>query len=303
MLPNRLRRIGPASAPPQWAGRWRTRWRLLRQVVQVRAVLNAGGSCPSRHEGRFTDNPPGIAMELPRHASRPAPQGVVEAFSPVVAGLTWPASAGEPEKTSGGDAESAPSPFGAVRPKASLSRCESWRWRGCASGFMAATVRRKQFPRRCAASSRSKFFSPPGSPLRFDRKRCSQPVPRRPDHNKDAMGANLVQPKGENIMANIGTFTTDKDGFTGTLRTLTLNVKVKLVPNDKGNSENAPDFRLQAAGHDIGAAWNKTSEAGREYKSVTLDDPSFPAPVYARLIEGEDGTHDLIWSRSKSQAA
>ncbi|MCS8274606.1 hypothetical protein N0508_12790 [Pseudomonas aeruginosa] len=74
---------------------------------------------------------------------------------------------------------------------------------------MAATVRRKQFPRRCTASSRSKFFSPPGSPLRFDRKRCSQPVPRRPDHNKDAMGANLVQPKGENIMANIGTFTAD----------------------------------------------------------------------------------------------
>ncbi|TEC59124.1 DUF736 family protein, partial [Pseudomonas aeruginosa] len=28
-------------------------------------------------------------------------------------------------------------------------------------------------------------------------------------------------------MANIGTFTADKDGFTGTLRTLTLNVKVK----------------------------------------------------------------------------
>jgi len=101
------------------------------------------------------------------------------------------------------------------------------------------------------------------------------------------MGANLVQPKGENIMANIGTFTAEKDGFTGTLRTLTLNVKVKLVPNDKGDNEKAPDFRLQAAGHDIGAAWKKTSEAGREYISVTLDDPSFPATVYARLIEGE----------------
>ncbi|MBG4447586.1 DUF736 domain-containing protein, partial [Pseudomonas aeruginosa] len=25
--------------------------------------------------------------------------------------------------------------------------------------------------------------------------------------------------------------------------------------------------------------------------------------VYARLIESEDGTHDLIWSRSKPQAA
>ena len=95
-------------------------------------------------------------------------------------------------------------------------------------------------------------------------------------------------------MANIGTFTADKDGFTGTLRTLALNVKVKLVPNDKGDNEKAPDFRLQAASHDIGAAWKKTSEAGREYISVTLDDPSFPATVYARLIEGEDGTHDLV---------
>ncbi|WP_298431233.1 DUF736 family protein, partial [Ottowia sp.] len=39
------------------------------------------------------------------------------------------------------------------------------------------------------------------------------------------------------------------------------------------------------------------------YISVTLDDPSFPATVYARLIEEEDGTHTLIWSRSKPQAA
>ena len=100
-----------------------------------------------------------------------------------------------------------------------------------------------------------------------------------------------------------GTFTAEKDGFTGTLRTLTLNVKVKLVPNDKGENESAPDFRLQAAGHDFGAAWKKTSEAGRDYLSVAIDDPSFPATVYARLIEGENGTHDLIWSRSKPKAA
>ncbi|HGD4362584.1 TPA: DUF736 family protein, partial [Pseudomonas aeruginosa] len=36
----------------------------------------------------------------------------------------------------------------------------------------------------------------------------------------------LVQPERRNIMANIGTFTAEKDGFTGQLRTLTLNVKV-----------------------------------------------------------------------------
>jgi uncharacterized protein (DUF736 family) len=44
-------------------------------------------------------------------------------------------------------------------------------------------------------------------------------------------------------MATIGTFTADKDGFTGALRTLTLNVKAKLVPNDKGDNEHAPDYR------------------------------------------------------------
>ena len=125
MPPNRLRRIGPASAPPRWTVHWRTRWSLLRQVVQMRALPNAGGSCPSRHEGRFTDIPPGIAMELPRHASRPAPQGAAGAFSLVVGWLTWPASVGEPVLPSCGDAEPALPPFDAVRPKASLCCCES----------------------------------------------------------------------------------------------------------------------------------------------------------------------------------
>ena len=192
----RTGRAGSARPVPRRNGRsWRTRWCLLRQVVRMRAVLNAGGSRPSRHEGRFSDIPPDIAMELPRHASRPAPQGAAGTFSLVVGWLTWPASVGEPVLPSCGDAELAMAPFGlGGRPKASLGCCESWRGRGCASGFMAATVRRKQFPLCCADSSRDKFFSPSGSPLRCDRKRCSQPVPRRSDHNKDAMGANLVQP-------------------------------------------------------------------------------------------------------------
>jgi hypothetical protein len=70
---------------------------------------------------------------------------------------------------------------------ASLACRESWRGNGCALGLMVATFQRKQFPLRCAHSSRDKFFSLPGSPLRFDRKRCGQPIPRRTDHNKDAL--------------------------------------------------------------------------------------------------------------------
>jgi uncharacterized protein (DUF736 family) len=48
---------------------------------------------------------------------------------------------------------------------------------------------------------------------------------------------------------------------------------------------------------EMGAAWKKTSNEGRNYLSVKLDDPSFPAPIYATLVEEEDDTHGLIWSR------
>jgi len=99
-------------------------------------------------------------------------------------------------------------------------------------------------------------------------------------------------------MANIGIFTAQNDGLTGTIRTLMLNVKVNVVPATK-ESENAPDYRIVAGVFEIGAAWKKISKANRPYLSVTLDDPSFPATVYARLIEGEDGTHNLMWSRIK----
>ena len=86
-------------------------------------------------------------------------------------------------------------------------------------------------------------------------------------------------------MANIGTFTAHNNGFAGTIRTLTLNVKVKFVPNDKG-SENAPDFRIQSASdYDIGAAWKKVSQGDREYLSVTLDDRVHPR-FHGHLREG-----------------
>ncbi|MER9470884.1 DUF736 family protein, partial [Mesorhizobium sp. M0482] len=37
---------------------------------------------------------------------------------------------------------------------------------------------------------------------------------------------------------------------------------------------------------------------GRSYLGLKLDDPSFTAPIYANLVEGEDGQgYSLIWSR------
>jgi uncharacterized protein (DUF736 family) len=116
-----------------------------------------------------------------------------------------------------------------------------------------------------------------------------------------AMGAARSTDK-ETTMATIGTFTKSSDGsgFVGTVKTLSLNVKAKIAPADK-DSDKAPDYRIFAGTTEFGAAWKKTSNAGREYLSVKLDDPSFPAPIYASLVAVE-GTQDLtlIWSRRNS---
>jgi hypothetical protein len=78
----RTRRRHSDSTSPQWAALVGLRPGLLRQVARKRAVLDAGGSLPVRHEGWFTDTPPGLALELPRHASSRRPPGYVrDAFT------------------------------------------------------------------------------------------------------------------------------------------------------------------------------------------------------------------------------
>ena len=97
-------------------------------------------------------------------------------------------------------------------------------------------------------------------------------------------------------MASIGSFTKQDDGFNGTLHTLAFNVKVKIVPIAKAK-DNGPDYRVLAGSVEIGAAWKRQSAAEKHYLSVRLDDPCFPAPVNARLVDAGDGTSNLFWSR------
>lgn len=103
-------------------------------------------------------------------------------------------------------------------------------------------------------------------------------------------------------MARIGIFTKSDNGFSGHIKTVTLNVKRKFAPAEK-EDDKAPDYRIFAGqGVEFGAASKKTSNRGREYLSVKLDDPIFPAPVFASLVavEGGDG-YALIWSRRSSE--
>jgi len=99
-------------------------------------------------------------------------------------------------------------------------------------------------------------------------------------------------------MATIGTFTkADNGNFIGTITTLTLKAKATLRPIDR-ESDKAPDYRLAVGSVECGAGWKKTSRENRDYISVKLDDPAFPAPIYATLSETETaGEYALIWSR------
>ena len=101
-------------------------------------------------------------------------------------------------------------------------------------------------------------------------------------------------------MATIGSFTKADNGtYTGTVRTHTVNAKARIAPDTEKAKDSAPDFRVYAGPAEIGAAWKKVAETtGREYLSVKLDDPSFAQPIYASLVETEDGKgYALIWSR------
>ncbi len=100
-------------------------------------------------------------------------------------------------------------------------------------------------------------------------------------------------------MANIGTFKKVNSEFQGEVVTLSLQAKgVRIVPEDNRANDNAPSHRVYVGRAEIGAAWSKTSNEGRPYLSVKLDDPSFTAPIYANLFDDEEGGgYTLIWSR------
>jgi len=101
-------------------------------------------------------------------------------------------------------------------------------------------------------------------------------------------------------MATIGTFKkTGNNEFNGEIVTLSLQTKnVRIVPEARATGENAPSHRVFVGRAEIGAAWSKTSNEGRAYLGLKLDDPSFNAPIYANLFDDEDeGAYSLIWSR------
>ena len=102
-------------------------------------------------------------------------------------------------------------------------------------------------------------------------------------------------------MATIGTFKKSGNEFTGEIVTLSVQAKnVRIVPEANRSGDNAPSHRVFVGRAEIGAAWAKRSNEGRDYLGLKLDDPSFTAPIYANLFDDEDGeSYSLVWSRGR----
>ena len=105
-------------------------------------------------------------------------------------------------------------------------------------------------------------------------------------------------------MATIGTFKkTGSNEFTGEIVTLSVQAKnVRIVPETTRSGDNSPSHRVYVGRVEIGAAWAKRSNEGRDYLGLKLDDPSFTAPIFANLFDDEEGEgYSLIWSRPNSR--
>lgn len=108
----------------------------------------------------------------------------------------------------------------------------------------------------------------------------------------------------------IGNFTYNqtKDTYTGEIKTLTLQRSKVVFRPSEGKNGKGPHYRVILEGApgavELGAAWKRTSEAGREFLSVSLDDPALSHPLSAALMHAEDGTGAiLIWSRPAKRPA
>lgn len=106
----------------------------------------------------------------------------------------------------------------------------------------------------------------------------------------------------------IGNFTFDNktNTYTGNVTTLTFQrSKVQLRPVEK-SGDREPDYRIVAETEfgtvEFGAAWKRTSENGRDFLSVSIDDPALSGSLNAALFNSGDGEKAvLVWNRPKAK--
>ena len=103
-------------------------------------------------------------------------------------------------------------------------------------------------------------------------------------------------------MPAIGYVAKDENGtFKGQLKTLSIRAEISIVANARKTNDVQPDYRVYSSDVEIGAGWNRRSEAsGRDYVSLSLAAPEFgPRRLYANLARSADDRDDrfvILWN-------
>ena len=125
------------------------------------------------------------------------------------------------------------------------------------------------------------------------RVRADRPRPGRSHQGRDGRG--LDEPQRRAVMAIIGTFTQNGNGLSGSVKTLTLNAKVRFVALEK-DSDKAPDYRV-IAGTNVELGRNHRSHAAHGQdrsvcKREAFDGPPLRVGLHGRHQAGRDAEAD-----------
>lgn len=105
------------------------------------------------------------------------------------------------------------------------------------------------------------------------------------------------------------TLRNNQEELHGEVKTLQMQLKIKLIPNYLKNSDNAPDYNIctqSYTGEDIqiGMAWKKTKQqigdVSFEFLSITIDDPSLPSALNVAGFKTNEGIYEITWRRRQS---
>lgn len=106
-------------------------------------------------------------------------------------------------------------------------------------------------------------------------------------------------------MSAIGYVTRNPEtgAFKGTLKTLSIDTGIEIIPNWDKSDDKQPDFRVYTDQRtELGAGWNRTGKSsGKDYVSFSLAAPELgPRKLYANLgpAAGQDDPEvfAIIWN-------
>ncbi|NMN03837.1 MULTISPECIES: DUF736 domain-containing protein [unclassified Novosphingobium] len=111
----------------------------------------------------------------------------------------------------------------------------------------------------------------------------------------------------------IGRFKKTDDGFEGRLRTLGLDLPVRLVASGSAAGGKAPDWRVISVGADdrdmagrpVGAGWTHSRKDGNSFLALRFDCPTLARPLHANLVLSNEQAdlYLLLWTRPRSPRA